>query len=162
MKKNECFFTVTGRHLWDGRYCCVLGAVLYYNETEDQYYILVNQRGPGCPDEVGKWNMPCGYLDAGSGEENIAREVFEETGVKIDPALFEEVGHGDLSKSRNVTFRYIAQVDHMYQPAKIEDLVGGELNEVSDIKWIPENEIDNYQWAFNHKYISRELISMIK
>ena len=28
---------------------------------------------------------------------------------------------------------------------------GGETNEVSDIKWIPIEDINKYQWAFNHK-----------
>lgn len=153
MKKNELFIVTlkdgSERVIGDGRHTCVVGIVTYYDQEEDVYWILANKRGPGCPNAVGMWNMPCGYLDAGSGEENIAREVFEETGVNIAPELFTEIGHSDLAKSRNVTFRYLCEVDHKYPVADVKDLKGGEADEVSEIAWIPEFDLEKYDWAFD-------------
>lgn len=162
MKKNECFTTIDGRQLWDGRYCCVVGIVIYYDKATRTHYILANKRGPGCPNEIGKWNMPCGFLDAGSGEENIAREVLEETGVCINPIMFKEHGHGDLATSRNVTFRYVALVPFKYDLALPSQLKGGEENEVSEIAWISEYDIDKYDWAFEHEHIIEDIIGNLK
>ena len=33
----------------------------------------------------------------------------------------------------------------------LNKLKGGEANEVDDVKWIPIEDIDKYEWAFNHK-----------
>ena len=34
---------------------------------------------------------------------------------------------------------------------------GGEENEVSEVKWIPLDELDNYQWAFDHKHLIKKI-----
>ena len=46
--------------------------------------VLMVKRGPGCPDAVGKWVLPCGYVDWDENLTNAAiREIYEETGVNI-------------------------------------------------------------------------------
>lgn len=164
MKKNELFEIQLAdgskKVIGDGRHCCVVGVVVS-QDKEGNAYILANKRGPGCPNEVGKWNMPCGYLDAGSGEENISREVYEETGILIEPDNFMEINHGDLSVSRNVTFRYLVVLEEMKEIPSLEEIqkLGGEKDEVSEVKWIPFDEVSNYDWAFNHDNIMAEVLN---
>ena len=74
-----------GKTLWSGRYCAVCGVVLFYNENTGETFALANKRGNGTPDYQGFWNLPCGFLEANeSGQQGVAREVYEETGVKME------------------------------------------------------------------------------
>ena len=150
-----------GREYWISRSIAVVGLVFGYDEDEKEY-ILAVQRGTGTPDPefVGKWCLPCGYLDYDETlEEALQREVFEETGVLLDKdctELLEVNSNPKSDKRQNVTFRYQAI-------AKENDIANislttanSELNEVSDIKWIPYSEVDNYEWAFNHKELIKQ------
>ena len=146
--------------IYDGRYTCICGIVVAVEKNTS--YILANRRGPGCPDHVGEWNMPCGYMDAGSAEENVSREIYEETGVKISPDKFSMVGLSNTGKERNVTLRYGAILQEgrlkTLTPEQLKDL-GGEANEVSEIKWIDIRFIDKYKWAFGHDKVIHEFLA---
>lgn len=166
MQKNKpyTFTTEEGQQktLFDGRYACVCAIVLA--QEEKTLWVLVNKRGPGCPNEVGKWNMPCGYMDAGSAEENCSKEVYEETGIKVSPDQFSMVGISDTGKERNVTLRYLAVLpEGRCELPSIESLkgLGGEPDEVSEIKWIDINFIDKYKWAFNHDKVLEKTLMEI-
>ena len=87
-KENPCVtIQDTGTKTWLSRSCAVVGLI----EIDNKF--LMVKRGPKCPDEVGKWVLPCGYLDW---DENITegmyRETYEETGINLpnvrDHALF--------------------------------------------------------------------------
>ena len=52
---------VDGKEYWISRSNAVVGIVFKWENG--QYHILANKRGKGCPDYVGKWNIPCGYVD---------------------------------------------------------------------------------------------------
>ena len=113
--------------------------------------MLANKRGL---DEKHKWNCPAGYLEFGETIiECAVREVYEETGLKISPDVLHLVFINDNpNESRqNVTFRYVGLLKN-----KVEDLskqlndAHSEKNEVEDIKFIPIEDIDKYEWAFNH------------
>lgn len=154
MKQNTPYTVTTDegkeKVVYDGRYACVTGIVIAVEQNTS--YVLANLRGPGCPDYVGHWNMPCGYMDAGSAEENVSREVYEETGLKISPDRFSLVGISDTGKERNVTLRYAAIMQgrqELLTPEQLKGL-GGEKDEVSEVKWIDIRFIDKYKWAFNH------------
>lgn len=163
MKKNIPYkvTTETGEEkiVYDGRYACVTGIVIAVEENTS--YILANKRGPGCPTNVGLWNMPCGFMDAGSAEENAAREVYEETGCKISPDKFNFIGIGDTAKNRNVILRYVAILNEGRQeiltPEQLKGL-GGEEDEVSEIKWIDARSINKYKWAYNHNNVIYQLL----
>ena len=161
MKNFSIIDDRTGREYWISRSIAVVGLVFGYDEDEEEY-ILAVQRGTGTPDPefVGKWCLPCGYLDYDETlEEALQREVFEETGVLLDSDSIELLGVNSDPKSdkrQNVTFRYQAI-------AKEETLANiplttknSEPNEVSDIKWIPYSEVNNYEWAFNHKELIKQ------
>lgn len=164
MRKNIPYKVTTEdgkeKTVYDGRYACVTGIVIAVEK--DTSYVLANRRGPGCPDYVNCWNMPCGYMDAGSAEENVSREVFEETGLKLSPDKFSFVGVSDTGKERNVTLRYGCIImdgrKGVLTPEQLKDL-GGEKDEVAEVKWINIKFIDKYKWAFNHDNVIHQFLA---
>lgn len=115
--------------------------------------------GIGTPDFQGMWNMPCGYLDFDeTTKEAVIREVYEETGVLVPPSYLHFWSFNDLPTQnlQNVTFRYYALLDYPIPGNFSIGELGGEKDEVADIKWIRIRDIGNYQWAFNHKEIIEE------
>lgn len=78
-KENPCVtIQETGAKAWLSRSCAVVGLI----EIDNKF--LMVKRGPKCPDEVGKWVLPCGYVDW---NENLTmamyRETYEETGINL-------------------------------------------------------------------------------
>ena len=161
MKNFSIIDDRTGREYWISRSVAVVGFIYGYDKDEKEY-ILAVQRGTGTPDPefVGKWCLPCGYLDYDETlEEALQREVFEETGVLLDSDSIVLLGVNSDPKSdkrQNVTFRYqaIAKEETLTNISLTAE--NSEPNEVSDIKWIPYSEINNYEWAFNHKELIKQ------
>ena len=62
--KNYCITDATGREHWVSRSIAAVAAIVAKDKSGDEY-ILAVQRGNGTPDPeyVGKYCMPCGYLD---------------------------------------------------------------------------------------------------
>lgn len=138
--------------------CAVIG------DVDDDYtlYILANLRGNGCPDFNGQWNMPCGFIEKKeSGEAAAARECSEEGGPELSPKDFKLAGvetEPARCNNGNITIRYIAIGRGGEFMNRTLQKPHGEENEVSSVKWIPLNEIDNYKWAFNHYDVLRRLL----
>ena len=105
-----------------------------------------------------------GYLDFDETTKHGAmREVFEETGVRIQNATFWGFEDDPRANHQNVTFRYYSIISNP-QPNTVSVGVGnrgGEEDEVSAVAWISINNIDKYQWAFNHDHLIKELISKL-
>ena len=139
-----------GKTLWSGRYCAI--AAFVFCKIDGKWCVLANKRGPGTPDCQGYWNCTCGFLEADEcAEEGCYRETKEETGYIVHSNEFELVGvetDPSVCNNGNVTLRYVAVLDKL--PKRIIP-EGGEEDEVSDVKWIPVSEVDNYEWAFHHK-----------
>ncbi len=73
-----------GRHVWSNPLPVAVVAV----RTEGG--VLIIQRG--IEPAKGKWALPGGFLETGeTWQEGSCREVFEETGLRIDPADIEPV-----------------------------------------------------------------------
>lgn len=91
-KENECATLVDGRKVWLSRSVAVVNMIIA--EVDDRIYVLMVKRGPGCPDEIGKWVMPCGYLDW---NETLAecgiRETYEETGLNLNEFGNHKIGY---------------------------------------------------------------------
>ena len=152
-----------GKTLWSGRYCAVVGIVVFCEDDNfiaQNIYILATKRGKGTPDYQGYWCMPCGFLEADeSGQQGVAREVFEETGIQYDPKGFELYGvqtEPELCNNGNVTLRYIHLAKEMAEPNYVN--INGEADEVEEVKWIRVSEIDNYKWAFDHDKLIKEIL----
>jgi 8-oxo-dGTP pyrophosphatase MutT (NUDIX family) len=83
-RKNGSHKLNDGRTIWESRSVAVVIAMVAKLKTGEER-ILLCQRGPGCPDEIGKWCMPCGYLDWDETLiDGARREVYEETGINVD------------------------------------------------------------------------------
>lgn len=152
----------TGEVEWIARNIAALVVVIGIDKN-NKSYILANKRGPKTPDPEfrGCWCMPCGYLDYNETiKEAAVREVFEETGVKLNIhnlILFYINDNPKEDKRQNVTFRYRCTIKEPIENIKLTNK-NSEEKEVSDIKWIPIEEVDNYKWAFNHDKIIKEQV----
>lgn len=85
--KNYPIKIETGEHagetVWVHRSIAVAGFI--FCRINNEWCVLANQRGEGAPDFQGYWNCPCGYLDFDETlAEACSREIYEETGVKIE------------------------------------------------------------------------------
>ena len=135
---------------------------LCYIENDDSYLMMHRVKKENDINKD-KWIGVGGHFEKDeTPQECLLREVYEETGLKISPDEFSLIGISDTGKERNVTLRYIA-VLHGEKPElpSVESLkgLGGEENEVSEIKWIDINFLDKYKWAFNHdKVIEKTLM----
>jgi 8-oxo-dGTP diphosphatase len=156
MKNFE--FEHEGKKYWYSRSVAVLGMIIGIDENK-QLYVLANKRGQNTPDFQGCWCMPCGYLDFGeTTEQAVIREVWEETGVKLemDDFYLHSVDSIPEDEKQNVTIRYMNNpIDiNKYQLTK----ENAEDGEVDDVKWIACAEIDKYEWAFNHNDLIKKYI----
>ena len=150
--KNYPIKIETGETVWVHRSIAVAGFI--FCKINDEWCVLANQRGEGAP---GYWNCPCGYLDFDETlAEACSREIYEETGVKIEPSALYMCSVNDNPNRQNVTMRFMAVVDESHigiSTNAIKGQLGGEENEVKAIMWVKISDLDNYQWAFNHKHL---------
>ena len=135
-----------GKIYWVSR---SMAAVAYiYGEIGGRVCVLANKRGRGLPNKVGKWNCPSGFLDYGETLKQCAlREVFEETGVKTSETglyMF-DVDDDPKRESSNVLVRFCKKLYDAEYAILTTDF--SEPDEVEDVKWIPLDEIDNYEWV---------------
>lgn len=153
-KGNQPCYDKWGRFLgWYSRSMAV-AVFIYCKDKKGRWNVLASERGKGTPDFQGYWNCTCGYL---SFNETLSaagiRETFEETGVDFSGYKNEFVGLNDEveANKQNVTahFRFIIAnktIDDFSFSHK-----WNEKDEVGEIKWIPIDEVDKYQWAFKHQ-----------
>lgn len=155
-------FFYRGKEYWYSR-SVATSPFVFCKNSEGKWCVLANKRGVGTPDYQGYWNVPCGYLEHNvSGEENCSKEVYEECGVDVSSDMFKFIGVETLPSAnrQNVTLRYYALMDGLVSDYSF-DSENSEENEVSDIKWIPIDEVDNYQWAFNHNVRIKEIYEKV-
>ena len=161
--KNYCIIDNEGREHWISRSIAVV-VFVFAKDIYGDTYILAEQRGKGTPDPeyVGKYCVPCGYLDY---DETIVqaaqRELMEETGLNLPTLDFKLVNINDIPESdkrQNITFRYIVNLDVPIEDlSKLFTTKNSEKDEVESIKFIKLFNIDNYEWAFNHQELIKEI-----
>ena len=127
----------------------------FCKDEDGDWCVLASERGLEAADFRGMWNCPCGYLYYDETTKECAvRECFEETGVQIpiDSLVFINYEDDPVTANRqNVTFRFGAKIeDHITTDFKFSK-ENNEGAEVGEIKWVKIKDIDNYEWAFNHK-----------
>ena len=142
-----------GQTYWRSRSCTTVGFVFCKNEN-GEWCVLANQRGPGAPTCRGMWCTPCGYIDFfENGNEGVARETFEETGVKLRPEqfYFDSVTFSE-SGEQNINLRYICLLNGKNCTSDYPlSNAFNEEGETSDIQWIPLHKLSDYKWAFGHE-----------
>lgn len=128
----------------------VAGVIVVFAENKyGEICILANKRGQGCPDFVGYWCCPCGYLDFNESiEDAVIRECREETGITLNKKDVHFINYSDSleENNQNVVFRFVAVLPKTVKTSNIEN----EKDETEEIKWIPLTEVKNYNWAFKH------------
>lgn len=149
-----------GNTYWRSRSVAVVGFV-FCQDRNFNWCVLLEKRGPGAPNENGKWCVVCGFLDFNEdGQQAVARECFEETGVKIDPQDFKfNSVKFDEDGEQNVCLRYTCMLKDYtdYHPLSNEF---NEEGETSDIKWVPIskiNEMSPDEFAFGHHELISEM-----
>ena len=164
MKNFPVIDKATGREHWISRSIAAVVCIIAKDKSGNEYVLAV-QRGKGTPDPeyVGKYCMPCGYLDY---DETIAqaaqREVKEETGLTFPVTDFKLVTINDNpfdDKRQNVTFRYLVKSDILVNELELMFTTkNSEKDEVSGIRFIKLSNIELYEWAFNHETLIKEII----
>lgn len=112
--------------------------------------ILISQRSLKEEHAPGKWTVPGGKVELTEGnvwnilEATLAREVREEVGVEIEK---------DVELLTNNTFirtggQHVVAIMFMCKWASGEPQA---LDDTSDVKWVTEEELDNYDFAPNVK-----------
>lgn len=140
-----------GHVYWRSRSVAVVGFT-FCKDKNGEWCVLANKRGPGCPDEIGKWCVVCGYLDFDdeTGNAGVARETYEETGIKIKPEAFTfDSVNFSKEKDKNVNLRYWTILDGITDNYTLSN-AANEKDETTDIKWVKVSEIEKYEWAFGH------------
>lgn len=157
-RPNECVTTVDGRQIWASRSVTVAVSIIVV--CEQVPYILVNQRGIGVPDFQGYWNLPCGYLDYDeTTQEAAVREVWEECGVNVldllphsDAEFFShpwDISSIPRGEKQNVTVHHGLHARVIELPPVSN--ANNEPDETADIRWLPLAEVDQLEYAFNHR-----------
>jgi len=153
---------VDGREYWISRSIATVGFVFSVNEKQEPI-VLITKRGKGTPNYQGYWCCPCGYLDYNETvKECCIREIKEETGVDVSYTLIEDnLGYNDDPDEtrQDVTFRFIFYSSTYF--TQRFDTSNSEPDEVEEVKWIKLDEINNYQFAFNHENLIKEAASKI-
>ena len=128
---------------------------VFCKDADGDWCVLASERGEEAADFRGMWNCPCGYLDFDETTKECAvRECFEETGVKLDPSQLTFINYEDdpvTANRQNVTFRFGARITDKITTDFEFSKKNNEGEEVGEIKWVKVNDIDDYEWAFNHK-----------
>jgi len=162
MKNFPIIDKETGREFWISRSIAVVVAV-FAKEGENNFVAVV-QRGKGTPDPeyVGKYCLPCGYLDFDESCAQAAqRELMEETGLNLPLSDFKLVSINDNpqeDKRQNITFRYVVKCNQSVKELQsMFTTKNSEKDEVSSIRFIDISNIDMYELAFNHNNLIKEL-----
>lgn len=155
MRKLKNFpITVDGETYWVSRSCCVAGFI-YCKDSDGDVCVLANKRGPGAPNCVGLWNVPCGFIDYNEGgSAAVAREVFEETGLQLNEREFYlRAVEFSSNGNQNISIHYTCDMTDAPFSTGIFGLTNefNEPGETSEIAWIKIGDLNKYEWAFGHK-----------
>ena len=121
---------INDKEYWISRSAAVAGFIF----TEDNgLRVLAVKRSENCPDEVGKWCCPCGYVDYDETvEEACSREIKEETNLTVSPNLltFSHIDSTPQGK-QNIIISYCS-----YSVNYAEQTIYPNDNESEDVEWI--------------------------
>lgn len=152
-------FIHEGREYWFSR-ANTAGMFVFCKDPDGDWCILANKRGKGCPNGVGLWNVPGGYLDFNETLKDCAlRECKEETGVIVDKAVAKLFSMHSIPKGefQNLSFKFYAKITDKKTTDFIFSYDLMETDEVADIKWIKIKDVDSYSWAFRHLMLIKEI-----
>jgi len=104
----------------------------------------------GCQASRNKWDLPKGEIEEKEKPIDAAvRECYEETGLKVPKKELTELGFFEYTKYKDL-WLYLYVPDQLPSAKNMKcstyftDRYGNSILEVSDYKYIPFSEIDNY------------------
>jgi 8-oxo-dGTP diphosphatase len=156
MKDNfEITSVEDGKKYWISR--SVATSAFIFKVKDGQLYVLTEIRGSNMHDFPGMRCVPCGYVNWDETVEDACiREVYEETGLKIDKRelIFEGINSDPSTNRQNISIHYsIPLTDD--ELLSISDERGGEINEVAKLEWVNVDNLPN-DFCFNHdKFITQ-------
>jgi 8-oxo-dGTP diphosphatase len=102
--------------------------------------VLLIQRGR--PPLQGEWSIPGGMVELGENlEEGVGREVWEETGLRVEPLEIIEVFDRIQKNGARVRYHYVI-VDYLCRRR------GGRLKAASDVldaRWVKREDLHEYR-----------------
>lgn len=161
-RKNFQVTATDGKTYWISRSVAVC-VIVYTISADGEKKYLLHTRGVGCPDNVGKLSVNCGYLDWDESVKDAAkREVYEETGFRISEESLTFLGYGDVDALQNITLRFTAYIDEdvLYNAIQSDEINkdtenrGGERDEIGHFVIMNKSSIEktsSQDWAFGHK-----------
>ena len=155
-KPNKCIKDENGNEMWISRSSVVI-PVVFKLDSKGDIYTLIEKRGPAVT-HTGEWCCPCGYIDWDETlEEACEREVFEETGVQLDPdnIKFFDVSTNKYSRNQAIDHWYECWVDDDtdYNMDKIVT-----KDEILDLHWLKVAHISYLNAIFK----SRRVLTIYK
>ena len=168
----------TGKIYWISRAIAVTGIIITKDFDSNEVYVLLERRGSGCPDNIGKLCCVCGYLNWDETRlDALKREAYEETGLRIDNEdsctirELETIDDPNRDARQNVVTRYLIWYHHYTELKGLLDSGvinidtksrGGEDNEVSEFLLLSESQIKSLpseEFAFGHKDVILDVLS---
>ena len=167
--------------VWESRSVAINGCIIIFLPNHKTPYVLASRRGPNSADYQGMMNLIAGYLDWDeTGTEALYREAWEEVGLDLKRFAFpegEDAGWYDIatndllnpwqvetdpnnSNRQNVSLRY-GFICRLKEPRFPDlSLANNEVDgEVSEAWWMPVNEINKHEWAFNHDKVIKDYLA---
>lgn len=171
---NKCHTIIENgieRQIFESRSVAVNCVVVVIYHT--QIYILASLRGKNVSDFPNKVNLISGYLDWNeTATDAVFREVWEETGLNIPDFIKKSIViKNDLNtpwnvktepdeNRQNISLRYGIVLSSNELP-KLTTNYNEFEGEVESNWWMKVNEIDDYEWAFNHNNIIKNYINFV-
>lgn len=140
---------VNGKEYWISRSVAICAMV--YKEKSDGLYVLLEKRGKGAADNIGKYCLICGYLDYNESlEQATCRESHEECGFEIDAdkLKFVNINSSPSENHQNVTVHYAYKADED-EDFDLNKATGGEKDEVESVKWFKIGTFKNDKLLIN-------------
>jgi 8-oxo-dGTP pyrophosphatase MutT (NUDIX family) len=176
-------FKKSTRLVWESRSVAVNGVVIIFLPDNPIPYVLVSKRGPAAADYRGLMNLIAGYMDWDeSGPEALYREAWEEVGIDLKSMVYPEKDKDCLwneiisnnieqpwhvktepdENRQNISLRYGAAFRMKESVLPELSLENNEVEgEVEHAEWLPANQIDQHQWAFDHDKVIKEYLVKI-
>lgn len=145
-------FIYRGKKFWFSRTVGV-SQVIFAKNKQNMWCILAKQRGKGNSSFPHMWTLPCAYIDFNqTGEQATQKETYESTHVFVplkNIKFFTALTSPSINK-QNVELVYYTIIENKTIDDIPITLPPNNLNVTENAKWIPINNIQHYNWAFDH------------